>query len=444
MATARPDLDPPAPARSMRVASPPGSAAPGSAATDPADVEALPAEPVTVPRPSPTRLRARLAAGWPGYGRPLVVFAASRLVVLATAMVVTHRFTDRHVNPGRGPWPQLPGTSHPLLATLARWDSAWYVDIARIGYPSIGSLRHYPKQFAFFPLLPALIRWTSELTGLSPITSGIIVSLLAGAVACVAVWHLTAAFADRAAADRAVALVCFFPAAFVFSMPYAEGLIIGSVALSLLAAHRRRWVLAGILGSVATAARPNAGVIVLALACAALLAIRDRREWRALAAPLLSTAGIVTGFGYLWYNTGDPQAWLNSEKLGWHDSVDWGANTLKRGFDFLFHPHVSLQPTGLLDLFALFGLVFTVVGVVYLLRWRPPTPVIVYAVGAVVLAAASKNIGLKPRLVLGAFPLVIAVAVGVRGRAFRVLVVASAAALVAVSFVTFSNLSAAP
>ncbi len=376
--------------------------------------------------------------------KPVLIFAVSRLVVLATAMVATHRFTTRGVNPGRGPWPQLPGTSHPLLATLARWDSAWYVDIARVGYPSIGSLRHYPKQFAFFPLLPALIRWTSQVTRLSPITAGILVSLVAGALASIAVWHLTRALAGREAADRAVLLLCFFPAAFVFSMPYAEGLIIASAATSLLAAHRRRWVLAGILGSAATAARPNAAVLVVALLCAAVLAVRDRREWRALWAPVLSSAGIVTGFAYLWFRTGDRMAWLNSERLGWHDRVDWGATTIRRTFDMIVSPHASLQPTGLLDLIGLCGVIFAVVSVMYLIRWRPPLAVTVYALGATTLAASSMVIGLKPRLLLGAFPLVIAVAVGVRGRAFKVLLAGSAVALVALSFVTFSDLSAAP
>lgn len=380
----------------------------------------------------------------PAVVKPVAVFVASRVLVLVTAMVATHRFATRGANPGRGPWPQLPGTSHPLLATLARWDSAWYVGIARVGYPSIGSLRHYPKQFAFFPLLPALIRWTSQITGLSPITAGILVSLTAGAVASVAVWHLTSALAGRAAADRAVLLVCFFPAAFVFSMPYAEGLIIAGVAGSLLAAHRHRWLWAGVLGSMVTAARPNAAVIVLALGWAAFRAVRDRREWRAIWAPVLSTAGILTGFGYLWFRTGDQLAWLNSEKFGWHDRVDWGVHTLRRTFDMVLSPHASLQPTGLLDLLAFAGVVFTVVGVVYLLRWDPPTSLLIYAIGAVGLAAASENIGLKPRLVLGAFPLIIALAVGVRGWAFRVLLAVSAVALVALSFVTFSNLSAAP
>lgn len=379
--------------------------------------------------------------------RPLVIYAASRVLVLVVAIIATVGKNAAGKDPGKGPWPTLPGSNYSLLKTLGRWDGAWYIQLANIGYPSVGNPKpgHYPKPYAFFPMLPALIRFASRLTGLSTLTTGVLIGTASGAAAAVVAWHLVKTFADGAAADRAVALLCFFPSAFIFSMPYAEGIIITGVAGALLAAHKRKWVLAGVLGSMATAARPNAAVIVVALAVAALIAIHQRREWRSLAAPVLASAGIITGFAYLWWRTGNPKAWFTSEHLGWHDQVDGGITTMSRFVQYLMVPHFSLRSTGMLDLANFIGVAFCITAAVLILtKWRPPWPVIVYGIGAASLAFSSQRVGLRPRLVIGAFPLILAVGVCTRGKAFKLVLAGSTVLLVLFATVTFINVSAAP
>ena len=52
----------------------------------------------------------------------------------------------------------------------------------------------------------------------------------------------------------------------------------------------------------------------------------------------------------LWARTGLPDAWLRSERLGWHDGVDWGA-TLVHRVDLAFTgPAPSTASTGLVNL----------------------------------------------------------------------------------------------
>lgn len=338
----------------------------------------------------------------------------------------------------------MPGTNHMLVHTLSRWDGAWYVRLAGQGYPTAAQLPRHLKEAAFFPLLPGLMRVVSAGTGLSLAASGVLLSLVFGALASVLVWHLTRSLADAAAADRAVLLLCFFPAAFVFSMPYAETLVIATVAGSLIAVGKRHWVTAGLLATVATAARPNATPILLALTCAAVAEIRRRPAWRPLAAPALGSLGLAGAFGFLWWRTGRPLVWLTAEREAWNDRIDGGWNTMARAVHMVTSPHASLDSTGLLDLVGLLGLLFAVAGLVALWRWRPPLPVSVYAVTSIALAFASFNVGVRPRMLLGAFPLVLAVAVKVRGRLFAVTLVCSAVALVLLSLVIFTNVAAAP
>jgi hypothetical protein len=376
--------------------------------------------------------------GWRRYLRPLAVFAVSRVYVLVIAMVTAWTSSG---DPGRGPWPRLP-TGDALLGTLGRWDGAWYVQLATNGYPGVGATARELKYVAFYPVLPGMIRGLSDATGLNPVLAGVVIGTLTGALAILVVWELTRRFADRAAADRAAALVSFFPASFVFLMPYTEGLAIAAAGGALLAAHRRHWVTAGLLAAAATAVRPSTVAIVPALLVAAWLGRRD--GWRPWAAPALGATGVVAVWLGFWAHTGRPAAWLDAEKYGWQDMTDFGRTTLHRVADFVTSGQVSLASRGLVPLAVTFGVLVGAAGVAALVIWRPPWPVIVYAVLALGMAVSSSVIGPRPRMLLGAFPLIMALAVVVSGRAFAWMIGASTVLLGLSCWVTFSGIALAP
>lgn len=379
----------------------------------------------------------------PGVSRPLAAYAASRVLVTGVAAVVALTARSRP-DPSVGPWPTLPATELNLLRALGRWDTAWYIDVARHGYPDATHLTRRFEHLAFFPLFPMITRGLSACTGLSLVASGIVLSTFLGALATVLVWRLTLTLADRPAADRAAALFCFFPGAFVFSMAYAESLMLVGIAGSLLALVHRKWVAAGLLAAVATASRPNATGVLLACAWAAGVAISQRREWRSLWAPALAPVGVASFFSFLWWRTGEPLAWFLSERHAWGDRVDLGVAAVQRISDVVQDPHLSLDRIALNNLVGALGLVFVVVGVVFLWRWRPSAVVVVYTVPPVVMALASQNVGPRPRLLLGAFPLIIAIAVKTTGRAFVAVLSCSAVLLGALALLTFTTQAATP
>lgn len=399
-----------------------------------ADARPASSEPASVP--DPLELASPLLPV-----RAVWCFAVSSALSLAVSAVAA--LTAGGADRGSGPWPDLPGSPGGWLSVLGRWDAAWYLDVAAHGYPDASAFASDPRPAAFYPVLPGLLRSVSALTGLPPVAAGLLVGLMSGLAAVVVVWHLTEELDGPAAADRAAAVMAFSPAAFVFVLPYTEGVAIAAAAGALLAARRDRWWIAGALGALATATRPNTVVLVVALAAAAWVWGRGRgaRPW---VAPALSAVGVAAVWLALWVRTGIPTAWLDAERIGWNERLDLGRTTAERVWSVVTERSVSLGSTGLIDVTVTAGLLLAVVGLVALWRWRPPLPVLLYGVGALGLAAASSVVGPRPRMVLGAFPLAMAVGVTWDGRMHRCIVVTGAVLMVALTWVTFTTTAVAP
>ena len=347
-------------------------------------------------------------------------------------------------DPGAGPWPQIPGPHVALLRTLARWDGAWYLDLAQHGYHHVSVWPRGDASFAFFPLFPWLIRALSWFTLGSPLVAAILLTTVLGGVGALLIWQLTAPVFGEEVAHRAAALFCFFPASFVLSMAYTEALTIAAAAGCLLALTRRRWVLAGALGATAAMTRPTATVLIAATAWCAFTAWRRGESLRALWAPALTAAGTAVVIGYQWALSGHPLEWLRVETHLWGDRSGFTFDAVHRFVEYLKAPTFSLGIGGLNDLVWAAGFVLAVIGAVLMVRRRLPVPLLIYGFGALVFAASSFDVGPRPRPLLVAFPIIIAIAASVRGWPWRFLIVASAFGLAALSLVSFLTLSAVP
>jgi hypothetical protein len=294
------------------------------------------------------------------------------------------------------------GMSWPWNRHFMYADGPFYLEIAlhfyapAAGHPPSGLP---PLQAAFFPLFPLLIRAASYLTFHDFTVASLVAVVAAGAASATAVWALAARAGGRLLADRTVILYCAFPGAMALSIPYSEPLGVALAAASLLAALGRRWLLAGLLGLLATAEHPTLVVLAPALAVAAVQAIWARSEWRALLAPLLAPAG------YLGYT-----AWMGSayhdyfflgqlESRYWRHHIDWGAYELHvlTGTDAVTasRPPVNVMYAALI--------IVSVIGVAMMIAVRVPLPVTVYTLLTVILLLITSRSGPKPRYVWAAF-----------------------------------------
>jgi hypothetical protein len=350
---------------------------------------------------------------------PAAIFIASRIGALLVASAISY---DTRIG---------------IRKVLIKWDAGWYVQVARQGYPHV--IPQGQSTIGFFPLLPGIIRIFEEATPLTFNQAGLLVAFLGGLLSAVAVWWLIKDYAGEVGATQGTALVVLAPAAFIFSQVYAESILIGLAALALLALRRRRWLLAGIAAGVATASSPLAGALVLACAVTAIVAIKKRREWRALIAPILAPAGIVAFFAFLWVRTGTPLAWFESERRPGWQSGHFGYA--------IFHEIDGIAHTGYKwpnNWVPIASLAVVLVLLVFFAWGRPSVPVATFAGGVLALAFVSPVTGISPRVMLNAFPLVAFVGARLPRKWFVALLGVSALSMAALEMLTLGSFGYTP
>jgi hypothetical protein len=269
------------------------------------------------------------------------------------------------------------------------------------------------------------VRFVWWLTPLSPLASAVLVSFLVGAVLTVLIGRLAQQVTgDEDKAERAVILFCFFPGAIVLSLVYAEGVMLVGAALCLLALLQRRWVVAGLGGALASAARANGLVLTLCCAWVAVGAIRRSRDWRALTAPLIAPLGTLAYFLWLQRRTGSFTAWFLVERKGWYEKIDFASNNWEHAHKFLTHPFKD-DNRFILGL----GLLFVIGAGYALVRSALPAVLKLYTFATLVLVFLSATLGLRPRFLFTAFPLLFPVAMRTRGTSFTLIATVFAGAM---------------
>jgi hypothetical protein len=188
---------------------------------------------------------------------PLFVFVVTRLIVLGGAYLAEIALPSQT---GDEYWHAQP--NNVLLDSLARWDSAFYLNIARDGY------QYTPGQMssvAFFPVYPLLMNVVAPFVGNNLVLAGVWVSHLCLLAALIFLYLLTELeFGDSAIAQRAVMYIAVFPTAIFFSAIYTESTFILFSVATVYFSRRQMWAWASIMGMVTSAAR-IVGVVIWAV-----------------------------------------------------------------------------------------------------------------------------------------------------------------------------------
>lgn len=214
----------------------------------------------------------------------------------------------------------------------AQWDFVHYRAIAEVWY-SAGQPTGVPLE-AFFPGFPFSL-WALHGLGLPHVAGGLVVSLVAGAVAMVALRRLGDLELGPGVGTRAVLLVVTAPVAVFLAVPYTEALFLALAIPAWLAARRGRWPLAALLAAGAGSIRVSG--LFLAAALVVEFATSPRRgSWTKapwLLVPFLSPALYMA---YLWQRTGDPLRWLSAQSEGWSREFTWPWDSLQHTWDAAF------------------------------------------------------------------------------------------------------------
>jgi hypothetical protein len=132
-------------------------------------------------------------------------------------------------------------------------------------------------------------------------------------------------------------------------------------------------------------------------------------------------------------------AWRVTEQGGWR-------STTSLSYPFHVLGTFARNPLGptLTGQILVVGTVVAVIGAVLAIRQRQPAPVLIYGIAAAGLAAIASPVGLRPRFIMLAFPLVVAYGTRLRGRVYTGAMLVSIASLVAMTALEFISWAVFP
>ena len=227
-------------------------------------------------------------------------------------------------------------SSSELANLQARWDTAFYDQIATTGYhwdPS--TFLH--QNVVFFPLYPLLMRWGGGLLGGHPLLAGTFISLAAFMGAISLLYRLAVIELGEEQAWPVILLLSTYPYALFYSVVYTESLFLFLTVGAFYAIRRGHLVAAAAAGLAAGLTRPNGFWLALPLLWMARTVLsapskdgtgtaprvsRGRRLALFMAA-LAPVAGTALFSAYLHLRFSDALAWV-------HGQAAWGMPVLGR------------------------------------------------------------------------------------------------------------------
>jgi len=270
------------------------------------------ASPLTAAR-RPAWFRLAVWRGWlaaPAFKESLGVWGVTRVMfVLLTyfGVILFHSKLRGNV---------LQSFAHSMLPAWGdtRWDTFWYLNIARRGYEWKTAAVTSPT--AFFPLYPLLIHIGVFLSHRSYVVVALVLSNLSFLAALVYLWRLAAWELGKRVAGRTVLYIAIFPTALFFFAGYTESLFLLLTVACFYHLRRHDWLWAGVFGALASATRVTGILLVAPFAFEYARACNfspRRMVSPRLLALLLVPAGLFAFMAYLRYSVGDAWAFTHSQ-----------------------------------------------------------------------------------------------------------------------------------
>lgn len=267
----------------------------------------------------------------------------------------------------------LPITLTRLFVTgYKHWDSSWYLQIARHGYTHL-------KTTAFWPMYPWTMRMIHQLTGLTLMQSGVLISFLCFAISLQLLGMLVCACWDFRTAISVMVLYAFCPTSYYFDSIYTESLFMALLLGATYVAHIGRFKTANVLAALAALTR-NTGILILIVLVAERIRLRHA-GWRFWTATWWKQVGFastwilvapLTLLGYcLWLKSkfGMLFPFLTAEKF-WHRVYMPPWKTFRGELKQVFYPPMPMITShyALFETTAFVALVYLLVAGLFMLK----------------------------------------------------------------------------
>jgi len=180
---------------------------------------------------------------------------------------------------------------------MASFDGVHYLGISENGYLNTGLVQ------AFFPLYPYLIRSVYFFVN-NYLISGLAISHFFALLSFYAFYYLVKMEYKQKIAHWSLVFFALFVSSFYLRSLYSESLFLTLIFTSLIAAKKKLYFAAGLLGALASATRVVGIFIWPSLLF--LVFIQDRRKLEAYLAVSLSALGLLAYMAYLYKYFSDP------------------------------------------------------------------------------------------------------------------------------------------
>ncbi len=300
--------------------------------------------------------------------------------------------------------------SHSFFERLANFDGVHYLGLATSGY------LHTELVQAFFPFYPFLMRSIDFFVN-NYLLSGLLISHFFALLSFFAFYYLVKLDYGIKIAHWSLVFFAFFVSGFYLRSLYNESLFLVFIFTSLIAAKKKLYLVAGLLGALASATRVVGIFIWPSLLL--MVFIQDRRQWLAYLAVSISSLGLAAYMLYLQIYFADPLYFFHMQeyfgasrqtKLVTYPQVIWRYLKILwtvRPIDWKYYAYVQ---EFVLSLLALLGLVMA--------SWQNfknkikiNWAYLIFAWGSYLLPTLTGNFSSMPRYLLVCFPIFIYIAI---------------------------------
>ncbi len=237
----------------------------------------------------------------------LLLWLASRLGIVVLVVVGAQALMEGDAVP------------KPFLERWRNWDANLLITIAEHGYDGVPGSEPDRGLPAFFPGMPLMLRavhlviddWT---------LAGLLISLVAGAVAMASLARLAEFEGPEGTGRRAVLALLLWPMAVFLFAGYSESLFLAFAVPAWLAARQGRWPLAAALAAGASCVRITGLFLAVALIVEFLVRRQPLRQAGWLLLPFVPPA-LYSAYQYS--RTGDWLAWKSAQEAGWGRHMVW-------------------------------------------------------------------------------------------------------------------------
>ena len=273
--------------------------------------------------------------------RRIFLFAVMT-VLLSRALIALVNVIYVSAHGGTGWW----------VTDLNAWDTSWYRSIVIDGYSLEASPGRSEVNWAFFPMLPMIIRGIFRLTGahIEPyLIASIVNTLFLIGIVVVGFAYISETRKSSAQAAAVGILFTFGAYSFYFSIMYTESLYLLLMLITLYALEKKEYLMMGIAGAFLSATRNTGIMIVFAIGIKVIMNYVEEEsgekksfpgflkyvfgDWKLVLGICLIPAGLFSFMAYLGGKMGDPLAFVHVQ-VAWGGEMDNPIRVLWRGLRY--------------------------------------------------------------------------------------------------------------